>query len=138
MSFFTYLNDFWNSITDATVGATTYTIEFFQQIGNAVGGAVGSILIQLFLPIIEVMMVLAYAGQYLLFIVTKMLSIPAFIFKFLVTYLQSITTVTVSNPWQNGVTDVLTQLPFWTTIGTVTSFAVIFLILSMSWKFAKQ
>jgi len=38
-----YLAEFWNSITDAVVGGTTYTIQFFQQIGNAVAGAVGNV-----------------------------------------------------------------------------------------------
>lgn len=38
-----YLSEFWNSITDVVVGGATYTIAFFESIGNAVAGAVGSL-----------------------------------------------------------------------------------------------
>lgn len=36
-----FLSDFWDSVVDAVVGGTTYTIEWFQQIGLAVAGALG-------------------------------------------------------------------------------------------------
>jgi len=42
-----YLSEFWNSITEVVVStldnSITYTIEFFQSIGNAVAGAIGSL-----------------------------------------------------------------------------------------------
>jgi len=42
-----YLSEFWNSITETVVStlgdSITYTVEFFQSIGNAVAGAIGSL-----------------------------------------------------------------------------------------------
>jgi hypothetical protein len=38
-----YLTEFWDAITDSVVGGITYTIEWFQMIGNAVAGAIGSL-----------------------------------------------------------------------------------------------
>lgn len=42
-----YLTEYWNSITEVVVStlgnSITYTIDFFQGIGNAVAGAIGSL-----------------------------------------------------------------------------------------------
>lgn len=38
-----YLGEFWDSIAEVVVSAGTYTIEWFQSIGNAVAGAIGGL-----------------------------------------------------------------------------------------------
>ena len=42
-----YLTEYWNAITESVVStlgnSITYTIEFFENIGNAVAGAIGSL-----------------------------------------------------------------------------------------------
>jgi hypothetical protein len=35
-----FLTEFWGAITEVVVGGATYTVSFFQSIGNAVAGAV--------------------------------------------------------------------------------------------------
>lgn len=36
-----YLSEFWDSITETVVGGITYTAVWFENIGNAVAGAIG-------------------------------------------------------------------------------------------------
>ena len=38
-----YLSQFWNSITEVIVSGGTYTVEWFQNIGNSVAGAIGGV-----------------------------------------------------------------------------------------------
>lgn len=38
-----YLSEFWNSITQVVVEAGTYTIDWFESVGNAVAGAIGGL-----------------------------------------------------------------------------------------------
>jgi hypothetical protein len=56
-----YLGEFWNSITEVVVNSSTYTIAWFQSIGNAVAGAVGA----LFEDLIHHIYDLFYIAQYL-------------------------------------------------------------------------
>lgn len=56
-----YLSEFWDKITDVIVGGTTYTIAWFEGIGNAVAGAIGS----LFEDLIHHLYDFFYIAQYL-------------------------------------------------------------------------
>lgn len=38
-----YLSEFWNSIASSTVSAGEYTVGWFENIGNAVAGAIGGL-----------------------------------------------------------------------------------------------
>lgn len=62
--FFGHLAEFWDSITGyiATTTASTieYGVNFFQNIGSAVAGAIGSVLILVLHPIIDFMLALYY------------------------------------------------------------------------------
>lgn len=40
-----YLLGYWNSVIDTIIGGTTYTAEFFLNIGRAVAGALGGVLL---------------------------------------------------------------------------------------------
>lgn len=42
---FGYLSEFWNSITEKTIEAWQFTADWFQQVGNAVAGALGNVLL---------------------------------------------------------------------------------------------
>lgn len=57
-----YLGEFWNAITQVVVDAGTYTIEWFQSLGNAVAGAIGS----LFEDLIHHIYDFFYIAQYIL------------------------------------------------------------------------
>lgn len=51
-----YLSDFWNAIT----GATTYGVAWFQDVGNAVAGALGYLLLLPLQVIVDFILGLAY------------------------------------------------------------------------------
>lgn len=62
--FFGHLAEFWNSITGyiATTTASTieYGVNFFQNVGSAVAGAIGSVFILLAHPVIDFLLALYY------------------------------------------------------------------------------
>jgi len=58
--FISFLSQFWNSIVDTVVGGVTYTAVFFQQIGLAVAGALGSVFLDLFHYLFDVFAIVAY------------------------------------------------------------------------------
>jgi len=55
-----YLSEFWNAITQEVVEAGVYTIAWFESIGNAVAGAIGSLFEDLIHHIYDVFYVLQY------------------------------------------------------------------------------
>lgn len=57
-----YLGEFWNAVAEVVVDANTYTIAWFQSLGNAVAGAIGSLFEDLIHHIYDVF----YIAQYLL------------------------------------------------------------------------
>jgi len=57
-----YLSEFWSSITQVVIEAGTYTIDWFQSVGNAVAGAIGG----LFEDLIHHFYDIFYAVQWLL------------------------------------------------------------------------
>jgi len=77
-----YLSEFWESITDVVVGGTTYTIDFFEAIGNAVAGAVGSIFEGLTHLVFDWFYLLQWGFENLSPIVQAALSPLAWIFNF--------------------------------------------------------
>jgi len=54
---FGYLTEFWNAITAETAD----TVAWFQSLGNAVGGAVGSVVLAIFHPLMDIIFLLYYA-----------------------------------------------------------------------------
>ena len=112
---FGYLLEFWDSITDAVVGSTTYTIEFFEQIGNAVAGAIGNIFWYPLHLLVDVFVWLSYLFAVLKAIFFLLISPLNFIYNFLVTFLNNVFADPISS---TGFFDIQTVnflhgLPFW-------------------------
>lgn len=76
---YNFLSQFWNTLT--SVG--DYTIEFFQNIGNAVAGAMGGIIEAVFGPIIDFFIVIWYLAEYIIAIFKNLLAPVIYIFNFL-------------------------------------------------------
>ena len=64
-----YLSEFWDNITEVVVStlgnSITYTIEFFQSVGNAVAGAIGSLFDDLIHHIYDVFLVIYWLFEHL-------------------------------------------------------------------------
>jgi len=82
MSFFSYLAEFWDSIAAATEG----TVEWFQSLGNAVAGAMGSLLTFLLQPFLDLVMVFTYYFHQIYILISALWAIPAYYIKILTTF----------------------------------------------------
>lgn len=85
---YNWLSQFWNSIT--SVG--TYTIEFFQNIGNAVAGAMGGVLEAIFHTTLDFFISIWYLTEYVIAIFKNLLAPILYIFNFIKSIFINLTT----------------------------------------------
>ena len=52
-----YLSQFWDAVAEVVIGGTTYTIAWFESIGNAVAGAIGGLFDDLIHHIYDVFLI---------------------------------------------------------------------------------
>lgn len=76
---YNWLAQFWKSLT--SVG--DYTIEFFENIGNAVAGALGGVLEAVFHPVIDFFYSIWFLAEYIIAIFKNLLTPIIYIFNFL-------------------------------------------------------
>jgi len=76
---YNWLSQFWESLT--SVG--DYTIEFFQNIGNAVAGAMGGVLEAMFHSLLDFFIAIWYLMEYIIAIFKNLLAPILYIFNFL-------------------------------------------------------
>lgn len=79
---FSFIAQFWNSITSVLVGGVTYGIDFFQNIGVAVAGAIGSFFLVFLQYIYDFFVSITYVFQAFLNILPILLAPLYFIFDF--------------------------------------------------------
>jgi len=84
-----YFTQFWSQITDAIVGGTTYTIQFFQNIGLAVAGAIGQFFDVIFHNINDVLVFMGWLYTNIKTIFVFLLSPISYFFTFLKTFFSS-------------------------------------------------
>lgn len=124
-----YLNEFWNAIT--SVG--DYTIEFFQNIGNAVAGALGNLFEFVNHNITDVFVFAGWLfSNFKIFFGNVLLPIRyvySFLKEFIDTALISPTT-SAKSIWNfpDNIMSVFNAIPYWTTISAVLGIAVIILV----------
>lgn len=58
-----YISQYWNALTDVSVGALSYPIAFFQNIGHAVGAVLGPIILEPARLLIDFLLGLGYIMQ---------------------------------------------------------------------------
>jgi len=121
------LSEFWNSITDSVASTTenliSYPVSFFENIGNAVGGTLGS-LFDNFLHtfndlIIFTQYYISQMGQ-----IFSNLSIPIqyvfYFFKNIFEYaLGTPDTPEITYTWTAGVLSIFDHVPYWEVLGTI-------------------
>lgn len=75
-----YLGQYWNALTDVSVGALSYPIAFFQNIGQAVGGVLGPIILEPARLGIDFLLAIGYILQSfvaILILIFNLISFPA-------------------------------------------------------------
>jgi phage-related protein len=121
-----YLGEFWNAIT--SVG--DYTVEFFQSIGNAVAGAIGS-LFDFFIHTFSDIVV--YAGWFfenIGHIFALLFSPINYIFNFLKSFiLSAVSTPPVNTTWvfTDQIKEIFNAIPLWNSVVVVLGACVLIL-----------
>lgn len=118
-----FLQEFWNAITQ--VG--DYTIEWFQNIGLAVAGAVGN-LFDFVLHYINDIAVFFYWIFSILGDIIGIFLLPlTYIFNFLKSLIQNAfaTPDDFSYNWSTDILSIFEAIPYWTTITSVIGTAII-------------
>lgn len=101
---FEFLSEFWDSITEATSG----TVEFFQNIGLAVAGALGNVFLFPLKILVEFGLAFGWVFQNLILILSKFISPFSFVYYFfrdILAYLENVPPaenfVTISTQYTN-------------------------------------
>lgn len=127
-----YLSQFWDAITGVVADAGTYSIEWFQNVGNAVAGAIGGMFSWL----------IHYFNDFFIFlgwifsILKELISVFTLPVYYVFNFLKSFTTSAFSNPispgvsysFSPGVMSVFESLPYWNVIISVLGVSVLIVI----------
>lgn len=115
-----YILQFWDSLTEVVVSAGSYSVEWFQNIGNAVAGAIGG----LFDWIIH------YLNDFFIFLgwiftmITELMKTLTLPISYIFNYLKGFTTSAFSSPQATGISytfspeimGVFEAIPYWDTM----------------------
>lgn len=126
-----YLAQFWDAITAQTVGGVEYTIAWFQQIGNAVAGALGLFFDFIFHGLNDIFVFISWFGYALKTIFVALLS-PINYFANILRFFFSTAFSTPSAPeatytFSDQVLAVFNSIPNWEIFASVLG-AIIMLI----------
>ena len=116
-----FLAEFWNAITEVVVGGATYTIDFFQSIGNAVAGAVGGafdwLLHFLFDGVVFARWVLDSFAQLFNFITAPLSYIFQFLKSFWLNLIKPPVEISSSlTQYATSTNGIFTSIPYWDTM----------------------
>lgn len=116
-----YLSEFWNSVSSTTLNAWEYTTGWFQNVGNAVAGAVGNLFYNALHYLNDTWIFLGWIFSVLAQIVALFLLPLTFIFQFLKGFLSSVFAAPTDFPftWSTEVLTVFNAIPYWSTISLV-------------------
>jgi hypothetical protein len=123
-----YLEQFWNAITQ--VG--DYTIEWFQNIGNAVAGAIGGMFDWLIHYVSDVFIFLGWLFSILKELIMTFLSPVAYTFNFLKSFTLSAFSGAQSPPvsytFSNEIMSVFNTIPYWSVLCSIIGVAILVIL----------
>ena len=125
-----FLAEFWNAITEVVVGGATYTVDFFQSIGNAVAGAVGGafdwLLHFLFDGVVFVRWVLDSFAQLFTFITAPLSYAFQFLKSFWLNLIKPPVEISSSlTQYATSTQDIFQAIPYWDTITLVLGIGIL-------------
>lgn len=122
-----FLTEFWNSIT----GLANYPIEFFENIGLAVAGALGNF----FEAGVHIILDLAIVGQWLFNILALMIGKLILPIEYVFTFLKTFSTeafkpVIPTELWQvpANIKSIFETLPYWDNLTVALGVAILLMI----------
>lgn len=128
-----YLAQFWNSVTSVVVTGGEYTVAWFQSLGNAVAGAIGSVFDSIFHLGSDFFMLIGYFIN-IVFLFVKSLIVPIdYFFNYLwsgvTAIFQPMTHVSdLPVNISSSVIDVFDALPFWSYFGWALGAIIMFFV----------
>lgn len=130
-----YFSQFWDEIVDVVVGGTTYTISWFQGIGNAVAGAIGSFFDVIVHYITDLFIFLSWFAVSLKNIFLAILSPITYFFavlkSFFGTAFGTASTPDITYTFSQDIVDVFEAIPYWSAFGVILG-AVLILVIGIS------
>lgn len=123
-----FLSEFWDAIT----GVGEYTIEFFQNIGLAVAGAIGNLFDFVLHFINDAGVFFGWLGSILLEIVKTFVMPLTYIFTFLKSLLSSAfqtPTDFTGYSWDAGILGVFGAIPYWDTLIVIVGIGISMIVL---------
>jgi hypothetical protein len=123
-----FLTEFWDAIT----GVGEYTIEFFQNIGLAVAGAVGNLFDFALHFLNDGAVFFGWIGSILKEIVLTFVMPLSYVFAFMKSLLASAFATPVDYTgysWDAGILGVFSAIPLWSTLVAVIGIALAVLVL---------
>lgn len=124
-----YFAQFWNAIESVIVGGVEYTATYFQMIGNAVAGALGSFFDAIFHSINDIFTLIAWLGTSLKTIFTALLTPINYLVSvlrfFWVRAFQTPPNPELTYSFSSEVLEVFNTIPHWQVIANVLGAVVI-------------
>jgi uncharacterized membrane protein len=126
-----YLSEFWDSITQVTLNAWEYTTEWFQNVGNAVAGAIGQLFYSTLHYLNDTWVFLGWIFSVISSLISLFLLPLTYIFNFLKGLLSSIFSTPTDFPytWDAGILAVFNAIPYWSTISVVLGLCISIIII---------
>jgi len=119
-----YLSQFWDSIT--SVG--DYTVEWFQNVGNAIAGAIGGMFDFLLHNVSDFFVFLGWFFSNVGGIFTATIQPVQYVFNFLKSFLNNAFSTPVDNAiWSfpAGIKDLFATIPYWDIVGTILGISIL-------------
>lgn len=111
-----FLDEFWDSIASSTISAGVYSIDWFENIGLAVAGAVGNLFSSLLHSLNDLFVFLGWFFVLIKNLIDIFLLPLTFIFTFLKAFFNSAFSAPIDFTgvsWDSGVLAIFQSLPLW-------------------------
>ena len=126
-----YILQFWNSLTEVVVSAGSYSVEWFQNVGNAVAGAIGNLFEFIIHSFSDIFLFGGWFFSTLSDFFTKLWLPINYIFAFLSGFVDSaFNTPEVQEIWSfdSEIIAIFETIPYWTTLTMVLGVGVIIIV----------
>lgn len=111
-----YLAEFWDSVAEVVIGGVTYTVDWFESIGNAVAGAVGNLFEGLFRHINDAFVFLGWTGEILKELFAIILMPLEYLYNFFAGLFGSFTTDPITPDFTIPGSQYYSAIPYFTEI----------------------
>ena len=128
-----FLGEFWNTITQTTINAWEYTVDWFQNIGIAVAGALGGLFDWLLHYLNDLFLFMGWLWHGITALFAIIISPFDFVFSFIYAFFNNALAAPVSiNPALSVVStttsEILNAIPYWTTLVYILGISIIAIV----------